>query len=67
MPTVSVEVKYEATRVPCSSIINLLNDLRAKGVNGLHPELEEWRADRDWENTLPIVGRNSGKQSHKGR
>lgn len=47
MPTVSVQVKYEATRVPCSSIINLPNDLRAKGVNGLHPELEEWSAGRE--------------------
>lgn len=37
----SVEVRLEATRVLCGSIMNLLNGL---GVNGFHPEPEDWRA-----------------------
>lgn len=51
----SVEVRFEVSRVPCGSIINLLNGLGVKGVNGLHPELEEWRqAGRRRENSLSV-------------
>ena len=32
----SVERRFEATRVPCNSIINSLSGLGVKGVNGLH-------------------------------
>lgn len=64
----SVEVRFEATRVPCGSIINLLNDLGVKGVNGLHPELEEWRAGREAGQKLSIViGRGGEKESHTER
>ena len=54
-PLLSVEVRFEVSRVPCGSIINLLNGLGVKGVNGLHPELEEWRqAGRLRENSLSV-------------
>lgn len=43
-PLLSAEVRFEATRVPCGSIVNSLIWLGVKGgVNGLHPELEQWR------------------------
>lgn len=47
-PTLSLsgEVRFEASRVPCSSIISLLTSPGDKGVNGLHPGLEEWKAGR---------------------
>ena len=39
--SLSGEVRLEASRVPCGSIINLLTGLGVKRVNGHHPELEE--------------------------
>ena len=43
----SVERRFEATRVPCNSIINSLSGLGVKGFNGLHPELEGCGAGRE--------------------
>lgn len=58
----SVEVRLEATRVPCGSIMNLLNGL---GVNGFHPEPEEWRAGMETAGKLTVYyrKRKRGKQS----
>ena len=43
----SVEMSFEATRVPYNSVINSLSGFGVKGVNGLHPELEGCGAGRE--------------------
>lgn len=59
----SVEVRSEVSRVLGDSIIKLLNGLRVKGVNGLHPELEEWRqAGQHRGNSLSIEEEDVGSK-----
>lgn len=42
--------------------------LGVRGVNGLPPELEEWRANREMgKNSLSVIGRGGGRQSHTER